>query len=74
MISFLQKLRGKDENVLANFKQYGVFSNYIDVLVADASRQVWRDDLRFDCIITDRKRLLFLCYVYVFYIYHFIKL
>ena len=36
--------------------QYNLASNYIDVLVADASlHQLWRQQTLFDTIITDRK-------------------
>jgi len=48
-----QKSRAEDESVKANFEQYGVQSRYLDVLVGDASLPLWRDDLKFDAIITD---------------------
>ncbi|CAG7785363.1 unnamed protein product [Allacma fusca] len=47
------KHRDLDESVRANFIQYGIESQYIDILVADASRPMIRDDIRFDAIITD---------------------
>ena len=45
---------GKDENVSSNFRQYGLEDRYLDVLVADAARNVWRQGELFDAIITDR--------------------
>lgn len=39
----------------ANLKQYGVEGQYLDVVVADTSRTLWRNDIKFDAIITDRK-------------------
>jgi tRNA (guanine10-N2)-methyltransferase len=35
--------------------QYGKGSQYLDVIVADASLPLWRPSFRVDCIITDRK-------------------
>ena len=46
---------GSDENVLSNLRQYGLDDRYVDVLVADAARCVWREGELFDAIITDRK-------------------
>jgi len=40
---------------MANLKQYGLERFYIDVLVSDAARVVWRSGDLFDAIITDRK-------------------
>ena len=45
---------GKDENVLSNLHQYGLQHRYIDMLVADAAKCVWRQGELFDAIITDR--------------------
>lgn len=46
--------RDPDESVEANFKQYGLESKYIDVLVADASlHSMWSPHVTFDAIITD---------------------
>lgn len=45
---------GKDENVSSNLRQYGLEDRYLDVLVADAARNVWRPGELFDAIITDR--------------------
>ena len=45
---------GKDENVLSNLHQYGLQHQYIDMLVADAAKCVWRQGELFDAIITDR--------------------
>lgn len=50
-----QKTREKDESIKANLKQYGCDQQYVDVVVADFSKPLWRDSLQFDCIITDRK-------------------
>lgn len=47
---------------MANLKQYGLERFYIDVLVSDAARVVWKSGDLFDAIITDRK-----CYVYRHY-------
>ena len=45
---------------MANLKQYGLERFYIDVLVSDAAKVVWRrsGDL-FDAIVTDRKLILY---------------
>ncbi|ESP00213.1 hypothetical protein LOTGIDRAFT_238654 [Lottia gigantea] len=49
-----QKVRAIDESIHANLKQYGLESHYIDVIVADSSKQnMWRDQSYFDAIITD---------------------
>lgn len=48
-----QKIREKDESVESNFVQYQCEGQYIDVLVSDFSLPVWRDNIKFDCIITD---------------------
>lgn len=40
----------------ANLKQYDAESQYLDVVVADASRPLWKEDFKFDAIITDRKK------------------
>ena len=45
---------GKDESVLSNLRQYGLEERYVDILVADAARCVWREREMFDTIITDR--------------------
>ena len=47
---------GKDENVCANLRQYGLEKQYIDMLVADAAKCVWRQQEMFDAIVTDRKQ------------------
>ncbi|XDV40658.1 hypothetical protein PO909_009699 [Leuciscus waleckii] len=49
-----QKWRGPDENIRANLRQYGNESLYVDVMVSDASKAVWRKNPLFDCIVTDR--------------------
>ncbi|PVD32521.1 hypothetical protein C0Q70_07961 [Pomacea canaliculata] len=49
-----QTQRQKSESVQANLRQYGLESQYLDVLVADASRpEIWRQQPLFDAIITD---------------------
>lgn len=47
----------KDEKLLTNLRQYGLEDRYIDMLVCDAARPVWRQDELFDAIITDREWL-----------------
>ncbi|XP_072175830.1 tRNA (guanine(10)-N(2))-methyltransferase homolog [Diadema setosum] len=47
------KYRGRDENIRANLKQYGLDHKYIDVLISDFSRNIWREQPLFDAIITD---------------------
>uniref|UniRef100_A0A673GS36 tRNA (guanine(10)-N(2))-methyltransferase TRMT11 n=1 Tax=Sinocyclocheilus rhinocerous TaxID=307959 RepID=A0A673GS36_9TELE len=48
-----QKWRGPDENIRANLRQYGTESLYVDVMVSDASKPVWRTNAQFDAIVTD---------------------
>lgn len=48
-----QKWRGPDENIRANLRQYGREQMYVDVMVSDASKTVWREAPLFDAIITD---------------------
>ncbi|XP_051920724.1 tRNA (guanine(10)-N2)-methyltransferase homolog isoform X1 [Hippocampus zosterae] len=48
-----QKWRGPDENIRANLRQYGTEKLYVDVMVSDASKPVWRETVLFDAIITD---------------------
>ncbi|XP_033836816.1 tRNA (guanine(10)-N2)-methyltransferase homolog [Periophthalmus magnuspinnatus] len=48
-----QKWRGPDENIRANLRQYGTEMLYLDVMVSDASKPVWRKAPLFDAIITD---------------------
>ncbi|XP_062255854.1 tRNA (guanine(10)-N2)-methyltransferase homolog [Platichthys flesus] len=48
-----QKWRGPDENIRANLRQYGKEKMYVDVMVSDASKSVWREAALFDAIITD---------------------
>ncbi|MEE6475606.1 hypothetical protein FKM82_010813 [Ascaphus truei] len=48
-----QKWRGPDENIRANLRQYGLEKYYLDVLVSDASKPIWRKGALFDAIITD---------------------
>lgn len=58
-----QKWRGPDENIRANLRQYGLEKHYLDVLVSDASKPIWRKRVQFDVIITDRKLIHSLKYV-----------
>ncbi|XP_061574243.1 tRNA (guanine(10)-N2)-methyltransferase homolog isoform X2 [Cololabis saira] len=48
-----QKWRGPDENIRANLRQYGTEKTYVDVMVSDASKPVWRTGALFDAIVTD---------------------
>lgn len=48
-----KKERDKDESVHSNMLQYGMGSQYLDVIVADASLPLWRLSFKLDCIITD---------------------
>lgn len=50
-----QKVREKDESIIANLKQYNCADRYMDVVVADFSNPLWSDRIKFDSIITDRK-------------------
>lgn len=54
-----QKWRGPDENIRANLRQYDKEKMYVDVMVSDASKSVWRKNPLFDAIITDRRLLYF---------------
>ena len=49
-----------DENVLANLRQYGLEAHYVDMVVADAARCVWKPQEIFDAIVTDRELAFFL--------------
>ena len=42
----------------ANLRQYGLEDHYIDMLVADADKCIWRNQEIFDAIVTDRRYLL----------------
>ena len=44
---------------MANLKQYGLERFYIDVLVSDAAKVVWRSGDLFDAIVTDRKLIYY---------------
>lgn len=57
-----QKWRGPDENIRANLRQYGLEKYYLDALVADSSRPIWRKGMLFDAIITDRKFVTAFCF------------
>lgn len=52
--------KGSDENVRANLRQYGLEAHYVDMLVADAARCVWRRQDVFDAIVTDREFVMVL--------------
>lgn len=58
-----QKVRDKDESIIANLKQYNCANRYMDVVVADFSNPIWSDRIKFDSIITDRNYNI--CYKYV---------
>ena len=45
----------KGESVRANLQQYGLETQYLDMLIADAAKCVWREGELFDAIITDRE-------------------
>lgn len=53
---YFQK-RSADENVAANMTQYNLQHRYLDVLVNDFAIPFWRDNIEFDSIITDRKKV-----------------
>ncbi|XP_054720605.1 tRNA (guanine(10)-N2)-methyltransferase homolog [Uloborus diversus] len=48
-----QKRRAPDESILSNMKQYGLESQYLDVIVSDFALPLWRVTSLFDAIITD---------------------
>lgn len=48
-----QGKRDEDESVLANFIQYKLESKYQDIIVADSASALFRENLKFDAIITD---------------------
>jgi len=48
-----QKVRARDESMSANFAQYDLSSQYLDVVVADFSLSPFKDTPMMDCIITD---------------------
>lgn len=50
-----QKVREADESIRANLRQYHCEQRYIDVVVADSSKENWTGQLELDAIITDRK-------------------
>ncbi|XP_077990460.1 tRNA (guanine(10)-N(2))-methyltransferase TRMT11-like [Glandiceps talaboti] len=47
------KFRERDESIRTNLKLYGLEKYYIDVMVADSSRNLWRQQSVFDAIVTD---------------------
>jgi len=48
-----EKRRAADECVAANLAQYGLGSQYLDVIVADSALPLWKHQPLFDAIITD---------------------
>ncbi|CAH2040165.1 unnamed protein product, partial [Iphiclides podalirius] len=48
-----QKERTKQESIRGNMRQYGIENRYLDVMVSDFSLPMWRDDVKFDAIVTD---------------------
>ncbi|XP_017480647.1 PREDICTED: tRNA (guanine(10)-N2)-methyltransferase homolog isoform X1 [Rhagoletis zephyria] len=48
-----QKVREKDERVRSNLEQYGCGDRYLDVIISDFSKPLWREDIKLDAIITD---------------------
>ena len=50
--------QGNDENVRANLRQYGLESRYVDMMVADAAKCVWKEQEIFDAIVTDREQVI----------------
>lgn len=44
-------------------KHYKTESKYLDVIVSDFSLPMWRGDLKFDAIITDRKYIYISLYI-----------
>ncbi|KAL7638859.1 UNVERIFIED_CONTAM: hypothetical protein RMT77_010393 [Armadillidium vulgare] len=50
---FQEKERKEDESIRANLEQYGLGGKYLDILVMDSSRHLWRKTKFIDAIITD---------------------
>lgn len=50
-----KKVREVDESIRANLRQYGCEGRYVDLVVSDFSKPMWRERMQFDSIITDRK-------------------
>ncbi|XP_067118788.1 tRNA (guanine(10)-N2)-methyltransferase homolog [Centruroides vittatus] len=50
---YKQKKREPDECIKSNLKQYNLQDRYLDVLVADASLPLWRNQSLIDAVITD---------------------
>eukprot|EP00730_Choanoeca_flexa_P011760 TRINITY_DN27910_c0_g1_i1.p1 TRINITY_DN27910_c0_g1~~TRINITY_DN27910_c0_g1_i1.p1 ORF type:complete len:450 (+),score=86.63 TRINITY_DN27910_c0_g1_i1:158-1507(+) len=48
-----QKERGPNENIRANFAQYGCTGQFVDAFVADTAKPCIRDDVLFDAIVAD---------------------
>ena len=55
-----QKKRIKGESFKGNFEQYTLTAKLLDVIVADASNNPWRDNFKFDAI--GKLNLLFMQY------------
>lgn len=54
-VSPILQVRTKAESIKGNMEQYGTKSMYLDVIVSDFSLPMWRRDVKFDAIITDRE-------------------
>lgn len=48
-----EKKRSHDESVRSNLKQYNLQSKYLDVICADSSLSLLKNDIQFDAIVTD---------------------
>ncbi|CAG9826079.1 unnamed protein product [Diabrotica balteata] len=48
-----QKSRAKDESIRANMEQYNLQHRYLDVMVNDFSMSFWKNNFKFDAILTD---------------------
>ena len=48
-----EKWRGKDENLVATFKQYNLENRFVDVVTCDNATPCWRNCPLFDAIVTD---------------------
>lgn len=55
--TILLQIRDKDESIKGNMQQYNKQHQYLDVIVSDFSMPLWKNSMKFDAIITDRKFL-----------------
>lgn len=53
--TILLQTREKDESIRGNMKQYNKEHQYLDIIVSDFSMPLWKNSMKFDAIITDRK-------------------